>query len=178
VFLFHLFQPNPMLQRSAICCAAWLATICLAQAQSQPRSGRYQITSGTYYVCCGFTGRPEIVPLPSQENAFVELSVSRTTARMTLLNRELRPVIRLSNGSVEGNRIHFRQRTRNPYYPLVTTPAVADYTVTWVAGSLRISGSIISRLICVVFQPRSSTSASGQSSFDESRAGAVPRGSR
>ena len=137
-----------MTRRLAICCAAWLATIFLAQGQLQPKSGRYEITSGNYYVCCGFTGQPDIVSLPSQYHAFVELSVSRSTATMTFLTRDFRPVLRLSNGSVSNNTIHFRQRVRHPYYPLVTEPAVADYTVMWVSGSLRISGSVASAPIC------------------------------
>jgi len=139
-------QLNPMTRRLAVCCAAWLATILLAYGQSESR--RYEITSGAYYLCCGITGRPDIVQLPSRDHAFVELAVSRTSVTMTFLNREFRPVSRLRNGSVRNNTIHFRQRTRHPYYPLVTAPAFADYTVALFSGSLRLSGSVTSAPIC------------------------------
>src|SRR5262245_15498116 len=69
----------------------WLLTILaitsqISRGQAPPRSGLYQIVSGSYSECCGIAGELGY-PLPNERQAFANLKIdSETTlARMTFL---------------------------------------------------------------------------------------------
>lgn len=52
-----------------------LLAVAPARAQLAPITSLYQVLSGTYAECCGFTGVPIQTPLPSGEQTFVQLAL-------------------------------------------------------------------------------------------------------
>jgi hypothetical protein len=124
---------------------ALLGTITPANAQDPPRSGIYQIQSGTYREVGGLVGTYTL-PLPASSQAFVSLEIDSGggAAELTFLGRDQQTVFRrLTNGIMSGNTIQFQSTTVYPY-PFVTLPAQVDYSMTNAAGRLWISGSITS----------------------------------
>jgi hypothetical protein len=128
---------------------ALLATITTAISQDPPRSGIYQIQSGSYREAGGFGGSLTY-QLPSLNQAFVSLMIvsGGGAAELEFLDRNQQGVFRqLTNGTVSGNIIRFQYVTVHPYGPTLP-PAWVDYTVTNAAGCLWISGSITSAPVC------------------------------
>jgi hypothetical protein len=66
-----------------------------APAQTAPVSGIYQIVSGTYIQCCGFSGNGISQPLPNESQSFVDLSVDGNLANMTFLGADMQSVYRI-----------------------------------------------------------------------------------
>ena len=137
----------------------WLAIILalvlsvrLAPAQGGPTNGLYQIVSGRYTECCGFTAGL-IYPLPDSSQAFVQLTIDPQSnrAQMTILGQDARTVFRIapifsrsefafsfSNGIVFPDRIEFR----GPLLPPGPDQPSFSYTLSNSADALRISGTL------------------------------------
>lgn len=129
---------------SSVALIAFLATVTTAASQEPPRSGTYQIYSGSYREVGGIAGGA-VYPLPRSWESFVSLVVGTATnaADLTILDtNQGKAFLRLTNGTVSGNTIQFHYATRYPQFP--GWPAWLDYTVTNGAGHLWISGSITS----------------------------------
>jgi len=109
---------------------------------SKGTSSLYQITSGTYTMVGGIWGT-WTTRLPSTEQSFVRLynDAQMTRAELTFLNADRQtPFLTLSNGVVAGDVIRFRYLTEHPYLSVGELGTV-DYTVTNLAGGLRLEGS-------------------------------------
>jgi hypothetical protein len=122
-----------------------------ARGQSEPRSGLFQITSGRYEGCCGFSPIPNVEPLPRDAQAFVELTIDRqrNVAELRFLGRDMRTVFQkppdgpqsgftyaFTNGMVFPDHIQFGE---------LPTPSGSDlvqsyYVVTNSTDTLRIDG--------------------------------------
>ncbi len=127
----------------------FLATIARVMSQDPPRSGTYQIQSGSYREDGGFIASVTY-ELPSSRHAFVRLMIGHAgdAAELSFLDQEQHAVFpHLTNGIVVGNTIQFQYVTEHPY-GLGGIPAWVDYTVANTAGYLWISGSITSAPVC------------------------------
>jgi hypothetical protein len=127
---------------------ALLATIATAISQDPPRSGTYQIQSGSYRQIGGFV--PLDYQLPNSAQAFIALlkdPQASTADLMFLDGSQQTAFLRLTNGLVSGNTIRFQYLTAHPYDPTLP-PIWVDYTITNAAGRLWISGSMTSSPTC------------------------------
>jgi hypothetical protein len=115
-----------------------------AGAQIPPRTGSlYQITSGTYTMVGGIWGTLT-QDLPSTDQAIVMLTTDPQSGRAELrvLAQDQQTVsLTLTNGLMSGTVIRFQHQTQHPYAGIQVS-GTADYTVTNLAGALRIDGGI------------------------------------
>jgi hypothetical protein len=134
-----------------------LAGVCLhnagvALAQPAPRSGLYQIVSGTYSECCGIAGNSFDFDLPDQSQKFVRFIVDAqaNTASMAFLGDDARTVFTTSPcppagtlsfsfnyGFIHSNVTFFHVDPGPPPYQ-----SFWNYTVTNSANSLTINGML------------------------------------
>jgi hypothetical protein len=126
-----------------------------AQAQSNFKSGYYEITGGLYSECCGIAANSFDYELPDERLGFVELIIDPggATARLTFLGPDLRTVFTsypwipdktfafsFNNGIVFSNYIQFGEGTPIPRPGLASW----NYTVRDQSGSLSINGVAVS----------------------------------
>ena len=124
-----------------------LAVGLLPAADSQVPSGTrslYQITSGTYTMVGGIWGSLSAnLPNPDQTCVLLTTDPQNGRAELTFLGQDQQtPFLTLTNGLISGTVIRFQYPARHPY-PDVGLPGMLDYTVTNLAGTLRIDGNII-----------------------------------
>jgi hypothetical protein len=151
-----------MIQNRIICLGILFASVIsihLAQAQGGPASGLYQITSGRYSECCGFSGMPVGYALPDSRQSFVRLAVDEQTslATMTFLADDAQTVFKTLScpsqgeitfgfgyGFVSSNVIVFLADPGPPPYSTYW-----HYTVSNSVDSLRLDGTLgILRPLC------------------------------
>ena len=109
--------------------------------EAQPTKSTYQISSGTYSVFGGLGGSV-VYPLPSDEQAFIVLTVDSVSgsARVEIVGRDSSsPFLVLTNGVVTGNQLRFHSTgSVTSGVPAIVT---VDYWVTNNADSLALNGS-------------------------------------
>ena len=121
-------------------------------AQSPPESGLYQIQSGTYSECCGFSGTETVYPLPNESQSYVKLmrDAQSGTTTMAFLGADQRTVFTTvpcaPNGTIDfsfpygfglGNTIVFHVDPGPPPYAKYW-----NYTASNSFSGLRIDGGI------------------------------------
>jgi hypothetical protein len=120
--------------------------------QDPPRSGTYQIQSGKYRSSGGWS-YTETLPIQHQAVVSLMIAPDGTTASLSFLDSSQQYSFSIfSNGVVSDNVVRFQYMTVHPYR--ADLPAYVDYVVTNTAGSLWISGSITSALVCCDFPYR------------------------
>jgi hypothetical protein len=131
--------------------AAFVLSVPLADAQSEPTSGLYEIVSGDYTACCGIAGETRW-PVPNEEQNFVRLTVDPQAklATMAFLGRDLQTVFSvlscpigdpvpflLNYGFIYSNSITFLVNPGPPPYELYW-----HYLVDYSTNSLQINGAL------------------------------------
>jgi hypothetical protein len=143
-------------QGSTVLALVSLALLSAWAAQAAPRSGTYEIQSGTFYECCGLIGVPVSTVLPNAQQAFIRLQVDSAgaTASLAILGADNQTVFQkftcppapgvsfsFSHGQVYADHIAFpAEPSPAPISPLMGTAYTASNMPNLL--TLRIDGEL------------------------------------
>jgi hypothetical protein len=105
------------MRKSSIVRGVWGSVVVLSltcsvtRGQVGPTKGLYQIVSGRYSECCGFSSIPFTYALPDAEQRFIELELDsqRNLAQLRVLGPDMRTVFRSGQAPFTGVEFSFKR---------------------------------------------------------------------